>query len=655
MKTKLPFIILFAAFVFSTAAAQTTLLSQDFESGLGSWTVVDSTSDSVWRVRTNPFLEPYLGSITFHSQTPTKFALIISDADTGLINTDLLSPVINCTGVNHVALKFNQWFKYYNASAPSVSVSNDGTTWTQVYNVVTESAQTDPELVQFDISAVAANQATVYLKFHYIARNDYFWALDDILVYQPTDADAALKNVTPVSRQAYGVVASNINLGGTIFNYGSNPITSCIVKWSDGTNIYADTLTTNITFFDSLNFTHNHPYTVPSLGSHPLKMWVEFANDTIHSNDTLSFNITGVPFMPAHKVVIEDQTQCSTGFSIYCPRGIVYKDSFLRSNLSDRAEVISVHSNVGGPPNDPMYDTTYATGSQQMPGYEGWPSVTIDRKENGDPRNIFDLFNRYSGDFGVADVALDVTYDTTSRGLSVVAHAHFAVAATPGTGHYNFALVLTEDSVHGTDSSYAQANAYSGGANGPLAGAGIDFAAQPDPVPASLMYYMNVARKISATFTGSINSIPASVTADSTVNYTFPLYTVPAGWNAAKMRATVLLVNTTTYQVMNANGAPLINVLTGLSEVSNQPFMFNVYPNPFTDEANIVFNLDKPEAVSLRVTNLLGQTVSVYQPGNLASGEHSITLYGKYLSPGIYLVTLSDNNGSSTKKLMLNK
>ncbi len=655
MKRKLPFIILLAAFAFSITTAQTTLLTQDFESGLGSWTVVDSTTDSVWRVRTNPFFEPYLGSLTFHSATPTKFALIISDADTGLINTNLISPVINCTGVNHVALKFTQWFKYYGASAPTVSVSNDGTTWTPVYHVVASSGQTNPELVRLDISSVAANQATVYVKFNYPARNDYFWALDDISVYQPADADAALTTVTPIARQAYGLVASNVNLGGTIFNYGSSPITSSVVKWSDGTNVYANALTTNIASFDSLNFTHNHPYTIPALGSHPLTMWVELANDTIYGNDTLSFNITGAPFIPAHKVVIEDQTQCSTGFSIYCPRGIVYKDSFVRSNLSDMAEVISVHSNISGPPNDPMYDTTYSTGSQAIPGFLGWPSITIDRKENGQPENIFNLFNKYAADFGVADVALNVTYDTTSRGLSVVAHAHFAIAATPGTGRYNFALVLTEDSVHGTDTSYAQANQYAGGALGPMAGAGIDFAAQPNPVPAALMYYMNVARKISATFTGSTNSIPISVAADSTVNYTFPEYTVPAGWNVAKTRATVLLINTNTYQIMNANGAPLIAVPTGLSEVSNQPFMFNVYPNPFTDEANIVFNLDKPESVTMGVTNLLGQTITVYRPGTLATGEHTITLSGKYLSPGLYFVTLSDKNGSSTKRVMLNK
>ena len=89
--------------------------------------------------------------------------------------------------------------------------------------------------------------------------------------------------------------------------------------------------------------------------------------------------------------------------------------------------------------------------------------------------------------------------------------------------------------------------------------------------------------------------------------------------------------------------------------MSNQPFMFNVYPNRFTDEANIVFNLDRPEAITMRVTNLLGQSISVYQPGTLATGEHTITLSGNYLSPGLYLVTLSDTNGSSTKKVMLNK
>ena len=63
--------------------AQTTLLSQNFESGMAGWTTVANTDDSTWEIKTNPFQEPTLGSLTFHSATPTHFAIMISDGDTG--------------------------------------------------------------------------------------------------------------------------------------------------------------------------------------------------------------------------------------------------------------------------------------------------------------------------------------------------------------------------------------------------------------------------------------------------------------------------------------------------------------------------------------------------------------------------------------------
>ena len=491
-------------------------------------------------------------------------------------------------------------------------------------------------MVLLDISSIAGNQATVYVKFSYGAKDDNFWAVDDIDVYQPVTTDAALSAITPAigSNQNYGAVGANVTLGGTIFNYGSAPISSCVVKWTDGTNVYPDTLTMNLAFGDSFVFTHSQPYPISGVGNFPVTMWVEVAGDTVYSNDTLATSINGVDFMPAHKVVIEDQTICATGFGIYCPRGIVMKDSFARSSMSGFAEIISVHSNYNAPPDDAMYDSIYSAGAQALLPGMAWPEVQVDRMVAGDPNQIFNLFNKYSPDFGVADIGVNLSYDTGARALTVQAMAHFAVAVSPSTGRYNLALVLTEDSVHGTDSTYAQRNAYAAGADGPMAGAGIDFAAQPDPVPASLMYYMNVARSISKTYTGTNGSIPLTVAADSSVTYTFPTDTIPAGWNVAKMHAIVLLVNTTTHQIRNANDAPLIPVATGIGEVQPGQFAFNVFPNPFNNEANIVFNLAQPGNVTVRVANMVGQTISVYEPGLMASGRHNITLNGTNLSPG---------------------
>jgi hypothetical protein len=52
----------------------------------------------------------------------------------------------------------------------------------------------NPEVVTVNISSFAANQATVYLKFNYIGDYDYWWAIDDIKLFEPPAYDVSSRN-----------------------------------------------------------------------------------------------------------------------------------------------------------------------------------------------------------------------------------------------------------------------------------------------------------------------------------------------------------------------------------------------------------------------------------------------------------------------------
>jgi hypothetical protein len=85
-----------------------------------------------------------------------------------LVEKAIVSPPINCTGQNQVFLKF---WRYLNVGSnysdhAKIYVSNDETNWTQLWeNPVFD--LTDNSWIQtvFDISSIAANQATLYIKF----------------------------------------------------------------------------------------------------------------------------------------------------------------------------------------------------------------------------------------------------------------------------------------------------------------------------------------------------------------------------------------------------------------------------------------------------------------------------------------------------------
>ncbi len=94
---------------------------------------------------------------------------------------------LNFTGVSGTVLQFERWLN--TDTAPhvfaTIDVSNDGTNWTSVFvngsTPITDSAWTQQ---QYDLSAVADNQATVYVRWGYQVASGAFaysgWNIDDI-------------------------------------------------------------------------------------------------------------------------------------------------------------------------------------------------------------------------------------------------------------------------------------------------------------------------------------------------------------------------------------------------------------------------------------------------------------------------------------------
>ncbi|HVP11129.1 MAG TPA: agmatine deiminase family protein [Phycisphaerae bacterium] len=79
----------------------------------------------------------------------------------------LTTTAIDCTGLGSVELWFRRWL---GVDAPAyasatIQVSNNGTTWTTVYQNPTAQSDNQWLLMKYDISAVANNQPTVYIRW----------------------------------------------------------------------------------------------------------------------------------------------------------------------------------------------------------------------------------------------------------------------------------------------------------------------------------------------------------------------------------------------------------------------------------------------------------------------------------------------------------
>ena len=78
----------------------------------------------------------------------------------------------------------------------------------------------------------------------------------------------------------------------------------------------------------------------------------------------------------------------------------------------------------------------------------------------------------------------------------------------------------------------------------------------------------------------------------------------------------------------------------------------DIYPNPASDFANLSLNMEGEEDVSISIINTIGQEV-FYSKDTYKSGVHSLTIDLKGLESGVYFYTVSSENFSNTKRLVV--
>ncbi len=100
-----------------------------------------------------------------------------------------------------------------------------------------------------------------------------------------------------------------------------------------------------------------------------------------------------------------------------------------------------------------------------------------------------------------------------------------------------------------------------------------------------------------------------------------------------------------------------LRILSGTSiiEANNNDFkvVANV-PNPFSNNTEVLFTLPNEGNVNLKVYNMLGKEVyNTTVAGN--TGDNRIPVSAEKLTSGIYLYTLTYNNTTITKKMIVEK
>jgi hypothetical protein len=430
-------------------------------------------------------------------------------------------------------------------------------------------------------------------------------------------------------------------------NLGTTPITSFDVDVDyNGTTISKTVTGVNIASLASTTITMNNTLTIAT-GNNSMVATVSNVNgagmDNDSNDDSLTVDINN-PLAPAYgKMVVGEEgtgTWCQ-----WCPRGAVFMD-MMATKYDQYWAGIAVHNG------DPMTNPIYDAGIGGL--VAGYPSALVDRVNVIDPSEV-------EGDFLTrilvapkAVITNGATWNSTTRELKVSTSANFLAAAN---SNYKLGIVLTEDEVTGTGSSYNQANAYAGGSNGPMGG----FESLPLSVPASQMVYDHVARAIKPSFTGYANSFPATVNMGETHTIT-ATFILPASWDETKINIVGLFFDPTG-KIDNAGKATITeavangfvagtDVTAGLTDLVQIDDLVQVYPNPATTSVSISLQIADQSDVTISITDVAGKEISSRNYGQL-NGSSTITINTSNTPAGVYFVNVKMDNAITQKKVII--
>ena len=354
-------------------------------------------------------------------------------------------------------------------------------------------------------------------------------------------------------------------------------------------------------------------------------------------NNFTSLSIEGVTPAVNKAVLIEEATGT---WCPWCPRGAVYLD--LLSKKYDATFVpIAVHNN------DPMTVTAYDALVRSTPGFTGFPSVILNRNTVTDPSTSESPFLDRISVPAPAYFVTGAKFDASTRKLDVSVTTIFQEDVnTPMWIN----MILTEDGVKGTGSGYNQANAYAGGAAGPMGGYEI----LPNPVPASQMVYDHVGRFLTGVQKAADNSLDGPYANGASAVRYFS-FTIPQNMNVDKFHLIPVLLSADGFQ--NAGQSTMAEALSNGYVKADDVLVsesFQAYPNPAQNEFNIDFQVKKTSDVVLELTDITGKVLERKTFTQL-NGDYTLPIQTHQWNAGMYMVTIRTNDNIITKKVFVNK
>ncbi len=156
------------------------------------------------------------------------------DYQNDLAERHLTSTALDCSNLSDVTLKFRRWLGVERSlyDHAYVRVSNNGSTWTTLWENGSEVADTSWVLQEFDLSAVADGQSTVYLRWTMGTTDESWqycgWNIDDVEIWafveEPPDTTPPTPNPMTWASPPAAASASSITMTATTASDDTPPV-----------------------------------------------------------------------------------------------------------------------------------------------------------------------------------------------------------------------------------------------------------------------------------------------------------------------------------------------------------------------------------------------------------------------------------------------
>jgi hypothetical protein len=509
----------------------------------------------------------------------------------------LQSPAYNCTGHSTVQLSFQEHFEKFNDSCYVMVSNNNGLNWTK-FSVVANNAlssnaslPSNPYTAKINITSVAANQANVIIRFHYIYKGPvvgggYNWLIDDVTLSELDPVDIALGKAGIIMVDGTGGITS---IGSVPLQLVDSLIPVATLT-NDGSTAPTN-LSVNAKIYNGLSQVYTQNKTLSSLASGFMDSIIEFPPyvPTNIGNYTVTFDInpTG-DVSPANN---NDTTDFAVTPTIYDRFG----------------------NNVQG-------------------------SYYVHRPTSGGEAS-FAIGNTFVIPAGKADSLLSVSMafgSTTTVGTKVVANIYKFTNST-----WNLVANTIEKTLAATDISSSTAVTFTT----------LNVAPTLSPFPMDEGEYAVVVMGNNVPAASTVLLLYANEATPEFYNILHGIGDTSMNDGANGFAGTGLPFALSGSPLIRLNFNPIPNAV---NDINSLGFVGNAYPNPANTEVMIPFTTTEAAEVTVSITNTVGQTVKAINAGKYAANQKGrAVLNVANLSSGVYFYTVEANGQRITKRMVI--